>query len=213
MSKNQQVSSKFSTASRQSGVVTAALSGLEAPSAVEVYGRIQILEAAAVTAATTQQAAQAALATAIAQLDDARIHLRLINAACVNICAVRGIVSAEHFTVIDKGDEPGLGRRLEPEIRRVPGYGPGLADALHHLVQHVESAEAAWQRARGNQTTAERELDSAILNLQGVVAQGRAVLATFGIKPARKVTKKKPEASVEKPATSSPQPALVPTAA
>lgn len=217
MSRNQIVSTKFTSISKQSGEVTAALSVLDAPAAKEAYSRIQASEAAAVGAASAEQIAVEASNRAAAALDAARKQVRLLNAACVDICAVQNIVSAQHFTIMDKGDDAGLARRLEPEIRRVPSYGPGLADALNHLVRDLATAETDAQRAETQLTTAMRELDSAILNLQGVVAQGRAVLATFGVKLTRK-TKKKTAATNSQPSAQpasqpSPQPTLVPAAA
>ena len=87
---------------------------------------------------------------------------------------------------------------------RVPKYGPPLADALAHLLRELSAADVASQNAEAALVTAQRELDAAILNLQGSVAQGRAVLATMGVKLKRKVAKKKPLTLVP--------PALVPAA-
>lgn len=213
MSRNQVISSKFSSTSKQSGEVTAALSSLAAATAKEAYTRIQDLEAQAVAAATAEQVAVADAERAAAAFDAARKQVRLLNAACVDICAVEEIVSAEHFTVMDKGDDAGLARRLEPEIRRVAGYGSGLADALAQLVRELQAAEAEAQRAKDALTTAMRELDSAILNLQGAVAQGRAVLATFGVKLTRKTKKKNSSTNNQVAAQPGPQPTLVPAAA
>lgn len=112
-----------------------------------------------------------------------------------------------------KGDDAGLARRLEAEIRRVAGYGSGLADALAQLVRELQAAEAEAQRAKDTLTTAMRELDSAILNLQGAVAQGRAVLATFGVKLTRKMKKKSSSTNNQIAAQPGPQPTLVPAAA
>ncbi len=210
MSRNQKVNTKFTTISKLSGEVTAALTPLDSPSAKDAYNRIQDIEASTVAAATAEQAAVTASNNADSVLDAARTQLRLLNTACINICAVQKIVSAQHFTIMDKGDDAGLARRLEPEIRRVPRYGAGLADALHHLLQDLEVAEAEAQRAETQLTTAMRELDSAILNLQAVVAQGRAVLATFGVKLTRKTKKKAANTNTEPAAPTTVQPATQP---
>lgn len=214
MARNQIISAKFTSVSKQSGVVTEALSKLDAPSAKDAYDRIQTIEATSVSAATSEQAATTARDSAKAIEDTARVQLRLLNTACINICAVQKIVSAQHFTIMDKGDEAGLARRLEPEIRRVPRYGAGLADALHHLLQDLEAAEAESQRAETQLTTAMRELDSAILNLQAVVSQGRAALATLGVKLTRKNKKKKAAANTNTETATPPaaQPVLAPAA-
>lgn len=98
--------------------------------------------------------------------------------------------SAEYFTVVDRGDDAGLARRLEPEMRRVNGYGPSLADGLAHLLRDLTAAETAAAQAKTAFITSQRELDATILNLQGAVAQGRAVLATLGVKVSRKIKKK-----------------------
>ena len=213
MSRNQNISTKFTSISKQSGDVTAALSELEAPSAKDAYSRIQTIEASSVAAATAEQNAVTARERADAAAEAVRKNLRLLNAACVDICAVQNIVSAHHFTIMDKGDDAGLARRLEPEVRRVPGYGSGLADAVNHVVRDLDAAETAAQRAETQLITARRELDGAILNLQAAVAQGRAVLATFGVKHTRK-TKKKTATPTTVPAASPTvaQPALAPVA-
>ena len=52
MSRNQALNSKFDTTGRQSGEVTAALSIIDQPSAIEAYKRIQAVECSAVAAAT-----------------------------------------------------------------------------------------------------------------------------------------------------------------
>lgn len=214
MARSQVISTKFTSLSKLSGEVTAALAALDATSAKDAYDRIQTIEAATIAAATGEQAAVAASNTAAAAVDAARKQLRLLNAACVDICAVQNIVSAQHFTIMDKGDDAGLARRLEPEIRRVPSYGPGLADALNHLVRGLSDREAEAQRAESQRTTAMRELDSSMLNLQAVVAQGRAVLATFGVKLTRKMKKKTTAPANEAtPAAVLPAPVVVPVAA
>lgn len=214
MARSQVISTKFTSLSKLSGEVTAALAALDATSAKDAYDRIQTIEAATIAAATGEQAAVAASNTAATAVDAARKQLRLLNAACVDICAVQNIVSAQHFTIMDKGDDAGLARRLEPEIRRVPSYGPGLADALNHLVRGLSDREAEAQRAESQRTTAMRELDSSMLNLQAVVAQGRAVLATFGVKLTRKMKKKTTAPANEAtPAAVLPAPVVVPVAA
>lgn len=191
MSRNQKINTKFDTSSKQSGEVTALLSEISEPSAIEAYNRIQALEANAVSAATAQQAAKNVADEAAAERDVIRKHVTMLNAACVNICGIQGVVSAEYFTIVDRGDAAGLARRLEPEIRRVPNYGPPLADALVLLLRDLTAADVVSQNAESALVTAQRELDAAILNLQGSVAQGRAVLATFGVRLKRKVAKKK----------------------
>ncbi|MDP3237100.1 MAG: hypothetical protein Q8N26_30205 [Myxococcales bacterium] len=113
---------------------------------------------------------------------------------------IRGVVSAEYFTVVDRGDDAGLALRLEP----------ALADGLAQLLGNLTAAEAASQKARATVTACQRDLDAAIFGLQSVVAQGRAVLASFGVKLTRKKAKKKVEAKVEQPA---PQPETMPIAA
>ena len=214
MARNQVVGTKFITLSKKSGEVTAALSALDATSAKDAYSRIQAIEASTVAAATAEQTAVAASNTADAAVDAARKQLKLLNAACVDICAVQNIVSAQHFTIMDKGDDAGLACRLEPEIRRVPHYGAGLADALTHLMRNLADAEAEAQRAQTQRTTSMRELDSALLNLQAAVAQGRAVLAAFGVKLARKVKKTSaPAEPAAQPTSPSTQPVVVPVAA
>lgn len=213
MSRSHDVSTKFTSISKLSGEVTASLSGLDSPAAIEAYSRIQVLEADAVKAATTQQVTTAAAKNAIEKLDAARKQVRLLNAACVDICQVQGIVSAEYFTVVDKGDDAGLAKRLEPEIRHVPGYGPALADTVAHLVRDLHAAETACIRAKSALITAQRELDSALLNLQSAVAQGRAVLAAFGVKLARKPAKRKAPTSTNDSDSEVTQPTLVITAA
>lgn len=210
MSRNQALNSKFDTTGRQSGEVTAALSIIDQPSAIEAYKRIQAVECSAVAAATARETAVKAAAQAAVELEVIRKHVRLLNAACVNICGIRGVVSAEYFTVVDRGDDAGLALRLEPEIRSVPGYGPALADGLAQLLGNLTAAEAASQKARATVTACQRDLDAAIFGLQSVVAQGRAVLASFGVKLTRKKAKKKVEAKVEQPA---PQPETMPIAA
>lgn len=209
MSRNQAVNLKFDNISRLSGEVTAALSGLDAPSAVEAYSRIQALETCAVSAATAQLAAVKVADEAAAENDVLHKHLRMLNTAAFNICAIRGIVAADYFGVVDRGDEEGLARRLEPEIRRVPNYGPPLADAYAHMLRDLTAADAASVKAEATLVSAQRELDAAILNLQGVVAQGRAVLASLGVKFTRKTKKKKVEAK----GAQEPQPSLIPVAA
>ena len=215
MSRNQKVSTKFTSISKLSGDVTAALAPLDSPSARDAYDRIQAIEASSVAAATAEQAAIDASTSADAAVEAARKQLRLLNAACVDICAVQNIVSAQHFTIMDKGDDAGLARRLEPELRRVPHYGAGLADALHHLLHNLGAAETEAQRMEAQRTTSMRELDAALLNLQAVVAQGRAVLATFGVKVASKRKKKSPTSEQVAPPASqpTPQPVVLPVAA
>lgn len=209
MSRNQAVNLKFDNSSRLSGEVTAALSALDAPAAIDAYNRIQALETQAVVAATAQQSAVKAADETSAELDVLQKHLRMLNVAAINICTIRGIVSAEYFTVVDRGDEEGLARRLEPEIRRVPNYGPPLADAYAHMLRDLKAAETENLKAEATLVNAQRQLDAAILNLQSVVAQGRAVLASLGVKFIRKTKKKKVEAK----STQEPQPSLVPVAA
>ncbi len=204
MSRTQKTNTKFDSISRQSGEVTALLAGIDEPAATEAYNRIQAIETHAVTSATAQQAAMKVADEAATELEVLSKHVRMLNVACVNICGIRGVVSTEYFTVVDRGDEAGLARRLEPEIRRVPKYGPPLADALAHLLRELSAADVASQNAESALVTAQRELDAAILNLQGSVAQGRAVLATMGVKIKRKVAKKKALTLVP--------PALVPAA-
>jgi hypothetical protein len=131
----------------------------------------------------------------------------------LDIGEVEGVVSAEHFTVMDKGDDAGLARRLEPEIRRVPGYGAAFADAMVHILRELSTAETAAQHAKAHLTTSMRELDSAILSLQSIVAQGRAVLATFGVKLTRKTKKKSAPSSSTTSSQPAPQPTLVTAAA
>ena len=142
MSRNQALNSKFDTTGRQSGEVTAALSIIDQPSAIEAYKRIQAVECSAVAAATARETAVKAAAQAAVELEVIRKHVRMLNAACVNICGIRGVVSAEYFTVVDRGDDAGLALRLEPEIRSVPGYGPALADGLAQLLGSLTAAEA-----------------------------------------------------------------------
>jgi hypothetical protein len=190
MSFNQAVSAKFDSTSRQSAEVTAALASVTTPAAIEAYERIQAIEASAVKTANLHLVASRAAQEAAKTYETLRKHVRLLNAACVNVCAIRGIVSAEYFTVVDRGDDAGLARRLEPEMRRVPGFGPPLADGLAHLLRDLVAAETAHGRAKAALTAAQRDLDAALLNLQGAVAQGRAVLATVGVKLSRKSKKK-----------------------
>lgn len=100
----------------------------------------------------------------------------------------------------DRGGDAGLARRLEPEMRRVSGFGPPLADGLAHMLRDFDAAETAAAQAKAALTASQRNLDAALLNLQGAVAQGRAVLATLGVKLARRTRKKsepvKPIASI-----------------
>lgn len=213
MSRNQKVSTKFTNLSKLSGDVTAALAPLDSPSARDAYARIQAIEASSVAAATAEQAAIDASDTANEAVEAARKQLKLLNAACVDICAVQNIVSAQHFTIMDKGDDAGLARRLEPELRRVPHYGAGLADALHHLLHNLGAAETEAQRMEAQRTTSMRELDAAILNLQAVVAQGRAVLATFGVKLTRKKKKTATPAAETVAAPQPSAPVVMPVAA
>ena len=200
MSSNIDVSTKFQSASKQSAEVTAALAEFETPAAVEAYDRLQASETVTVRAATAKQSAARVADEANTAFETLRKNVRLLNAACVNICELRGIVSAEYFTVVDRGDDAGLARRLEPEMRRVPGFGPPLADGLAHMLRDLAAAETAAAQARASYTSSQRDLDAALLNLQGAVAQGRAVLATLGVKLSRKVKKKsepvKPIASI-----------------
>lgn len=210
MSRNQALNSKFDSTGRRSGEVTAALSAIDEPAATEAYNRIQVVESNAVTAATAKEASVKVATVAAAELEVVRKHVRMLNSACINICAIRGVVSAEYFTVVDRGDDAGLALRLEPEIRSVPGYGPALADGLAHLLRDLSAAEATMQQARATVEARQRDLDAAIFNLQSVVAQGRAVLASCGVKLARKKAKKKIEEKVEQPA---PQPEQMPIAA
>ncbi len=63
----------------------------------------------------------------------------------------------------------------------VPGYGPALADGLAQLLGNLTAAEATSQKARATVTACQRDVDAAIFGLQSVVAQGRAVLASFGV--------------------------------
>ncbi|MER2561071.1 MAG: hypothetical protein ABTQ32_10145 [Myxococcaceae bacterium] len=200
MSSNIDISAKFESTSKQSATVTAALAGYNTPAAVEAYDRLQASETITVKAATAKQnAARLADETTITY-ETLRKNVRLLNTACVNICEIRGIVSAEYFTVVDRGDDAGLARRLEPEMRRVNGFGPPLADGLAHMLRDLAAAETAAAQARASFTSSQRDLDAALLNLQGAVAQGRAVLATLGVKLSRKVKKKsepvKPIASI-----------------
>ena len=65
-----------------------------------------------------------------------------------------------------------------------------LADGLAHMLRDLTAAETAAAQAKASLTSSQRDLDAALLNLQGAVAQGRAVLATLGIKLSRKVKKK-----------------------
>lgn len=191
MTTNQNVRTKFDSTTRQSAEVSSALAGLDEPMATEVYERIQAVEADAVNAVTTKRAAQLVADETAAELAVLTRHLRLLNVACLNVCSIRGVVTAEYFAVIDRGDEAGLARRLEPEVRRVPSYGAPLADALAKLLIDLTAATLSSQNADDALITARRELDAAILNLQAVVAQGRAVLATLGVKVSRKKARKK----------------------
>lgn len=68
------------------------------------------------------------------------------------------------------------------------------------------TTQTAATSAKATLVSWERNLDAALLNLQGSVAQGRAVLATMGIKLARKPKKKVVEAV-------KPVPAIIPVAA
>jgi hypothetical protein len=213
MSRNQMISRSFLYISKLSGEVTAALSGIDAPSAKEAYARIQTLEADTVAAATAEQTAVECAERLRARVAGLRRQLRLFNSACLDICEAEGVVSAEFFAVMDKGDDLGLAQRLEPEIRRVPGYGASFADAMVHLLRELSHAEAAAQQARDHRTSSMRELDSALLNLRGIVAQGRAVLATFGVTLKRKVKNKNGAPPRQPPSQSGPQPQLVPSAA
>lgn len=200
MSTIKDISTKFESTSRQSAEVTAALAGFNTPNAVEAYERLQAIESATVKAATAKQNAARIAEETTTAYETLRKNVRLLNTACVNICEIRGIVSAEYFTVVDRGDDAGLARRLEPEMRRVPGFGPPLADGLAHMLRDLAAAETAAAQARASFTSSQRDLDAALLNLQGAVAQGRAVLATLGVKLSRKVKKKsepvKPIASI-----------------
>lgn len=54
MSRSQKTNRKFDSTSRQSGEVTAALSVIDEPSAIEAYNRIQAIETRAVAAATAE---------------------------------------------------------------------------------------------------------------------------------------------------------------
>lgn len=190
MSATKDVKTKFESTTRQAADVTAALAGVKTPDASETYDRIQAFEAATVSATIAKQEAARTAQEATAAYQTLRRYVRLINNACVNICEVHGVVSAEYFAVVDRGDDPGLARRLEPEIRRVSGFGPPLADSLAHLLGELTSAETAEAKAKATLRSSQRELDAALLNLQGAIAQGRAVLATLGIKVPRTVKKK-----------------------
>jgi hypothetical protein len=212
MSRNQKVNRKFNAVSRLSGEVTALLSGMSQLPATEAYKRIQASETAALAAATSEMAAAARLEESTSTHGALRKQVRQFNAACMDICRVQGIVSAEHFAVIDKGDDAGMARRLEPVIRTVPRFGPGLADSLKYLVDDLEVAQSARAAARSKHDDAQRDLDTAIFNLQGIVAQGRAVLTSFRVKLSRK-TKKKPTSNAANSNTESGQPSLVPAAA
>lgn len=190
MSSIQSVTTKFQSSSRQSAEVSSALAEFNTPAAVEAYERIQAIESAVVKAAIIKQTATRLSDDTSTAYETLRKNVRLLNAACVNICEIRGIVSAEYFTVVDRGDDAGLGRRLEPEMRRVSGFGPPLADGLAHMLRELNAAELAATQAKASLTASQRDLDAAILNLQGAVAQGRAVLATLGVKVSRKIKKK-----------------------
>lgn len=205
MSTNKDISTKFESTTRQSAEVSAALAGFNTPNAVEAYERIQASESATVKAATTKLTATRIADETTTAYEMLRKDVRLLNTACVNICEIRGVVAAEFFTVVDRGDDAGLGRRLEPEMRRVTGFGPPLADGLAHMLRDLGAAETAAAQAKANFTSSQRDLDAALLNLQGAVAQGRAVLATLGVKVSRKIKKK---AEPVKPVT-----AIVPQAA
>lgn len=184
------ISTKFESTSKQSAEVTAALAEFETPAAVEAYDRLQASETITVRAATAKQTAARVADEANTAFETLRKNVRLLNAACVNICELRGIVSAEYFTVVDRGDDAGLARRLEPEMRRVSGFGPPLADGLAHMLRDFDAAETAAAQAKAALTASQRNLDAALLNLQGAVAQGRAVLATLGVKLSRRIKKK-----------------------
>ncbi|MBM4784338.1 MAG: hypothetical protein GQE15_42265 [Archangiaceae bacterium] len=190
MSWTRDISVKFESTSRQSAEVTAALTAFKTPAAVEMYARIQAAESEAVRAATSKQSAARIAAEATRAYETLRKNVRLLNVACVNVCEIRGIVSGEYFTVVDRGDEAGLARRLEPEMRRVPGYGPPLADGLAHMLRDLTTAETVSAEAKARLTSSQRDLDAAVLSLQSAVAQGRAVLATLGVKLTLRIKKK-----------------------
>ncbi len=190
-------SSKFENTSRLSAEITAALAEFNTPNAVEAYERIQLLETSAVNAAAANRDAFEVAQEATGKYDAVRRKVRLLNDACVNLCEIRGVTVAEYYTVLDSGDDAGLARRLEPEIRRLSGFGPPLADDLAHILRELAKVETTAARAKAELTSSQRALDAAIHNLQAGAAQGRAVLSTLGVQLSRK---KKKKADAVKPA-------------